>query len=487
VAGGRDPDPAAPMTGGSGTPNDSLEAPIPFGVEVETGRTRPRLTEADLEALAPDPPGATVRASQDKHLAVVPTVDRANLAEAGWGVVFAKDIDPGVKIALEPLIKHREQQVANPKLFKIFEGVQGIRPGQSAIDWLGRSGVSLAVVDPSEGVPYYLLLVGSPQQISFELQQVLDTQFAVGRVHFETPAEYESWARAVVAYETGATVPHRKQAAMWMPRHDGDAATTMLLKQVGEPFVKSGLAAGKGYALAPFIDAQATKACLTEILQGKATNGPPAVLFTGSHGIEWPRADPAGQRENQGALITQEWTAGAPVKRGQYFSADDVGKDVRLDGMMCVLFACFGGGCPATDSYGSAADGSEIQIAEQALIARLPQRLLSHGALAVMAHVDRAWSWSFQSGSGLPQPRVLRSAIETLMLGHRAGEAADVFNLQWSTLAALAGMRQRPGAATGAGTSSAGMTNLLIARDDARNYVLLGDPAARLRVQDMLS
>ena len=460
------------------------DAPIPFGVQVDTGRTRPPMSDADLARLAPDPQGATNRVSQEEHLAVVPTVNRLILSEAGWGVVFPKDIDPAIKAALQPLITHRERQVGNADLFKVFEGDRGVRTGtQSAIDWLGRKGLGLAVVDPSLGVPYYLLLVGSPQQISFEFQSVLDTQWAVGRVCFETPAEYESWARAVVAYETGANVPHRKQATLWMPRHEGDAATTMLLKQVGEPFATTGLATKKGYRLDSFLGAQATKERLTGILRGNATNGPPAVLFTGSHGAEWPLADPAAQRAGQGALITQEWKAGTPVQPDQYFCGADVTSDMNLHGMMCVLFACFGGGCPTIDNYGSAPDGSAVAIAAQALIARLPQQLLSHGALAVLAHVDRAWSWSFQSGSGLPQNRVLRSAIEALMLGLPAGEAGDVFNLQWSTLAALAGLNQRPGAHPGSPPNK----NLLVARDDARNYVLLGDPAARLRLDEMAS
>ena len=150
--------------------------------------------------------------------------------------------------------------------------------------------------------------------------------------------------------------------------------------------------------------------------------------------------------------------------------------------MICFLFACFGGGCPTLDTYRSQPDGSPIEIAPAPMIAKLPQRLLSRGALAVMAHVDRAWSWSFQSGSGLPQNQVIRSTIEAVMQGARVGQAGDFFNLQWATLAALLGVLQgrhiQP-------VSPAALGNLFIARDDARNYTLLGDPAARLRVEAM--
>ena len=34
--------------------------------------------------------------------------------------------------------------------------------------------------------------------------------------------------------------------------------------------------------------------------------------------------------------------------------------------------------------------------------------------------------------------------------------------------------------------STDALANLAIARDDARNYIVLGDPAARLRIKDMM-
>jgi hypothetical protein len=457
--------------------------PVPFGVAAETGNTRPPLSAADLAQIPGDLQAVQARACTEGHLALIPTLHPMDLAQTGWGVVFAADIDPAVKAALQPLLAHREQQVGNQRRFKTFEGNRGVRPGQSAIDWLDRQGVGLAVVDPRNGVPYYLLLVGSPMQISFEFQCVLDMQWCVGRVYFDTPAEYESWAHAVVDYETSASLPHRKQAAMWMPRHAGDAATAMLLSQVGIPFVQQGLGTEAGYTLQAFVDAQATKEQLANILHGRLENGPPAVLFTGSHGLEWPKADTPGQRVKQGALITQEWVPHTPAKPEHYFSASDLGDDSNVQGMICFLFAYFGGGCPVLDTYGKQPDGSPIQIAPEPMIAQLPQRLLSRGALAVLAHVDRVWSWSFQSGSGLPQNQVIRSTIEAVMQGARVGQASDFFNLQWSTLAALWGVLQ--GHAAGQPVSPVTLGNLCIARGDTRNYTVLGDPAARLRVETM--
>ena len=463
------------------TPSPDM-MPAPFGVTM-TGETHPPLDENDLAVIAGiDPAEVKARAKPEGHLAIVPTIDAKDLSDAGWGIVFPANIDPAIKKALQPLIELRQKQATGPNRFRIFEGNnKGVKPGQSATDWLERQGVGLAVVDPDNGVPYYLLLVGSPADISFEFQYTLDLQWCVGRLSFDTPAEYESYARSVVDYETSKSVPHKKRAAMWMTQNTGDVATSMLTNQVGRPIAAQGLGSKKGYQLTSFMGPQASKQQLSDILSGKLPDGPPALLFTGSHGMEWAMSDVAGQRASQGALVTQEWSPGRQIGDDCLFRGADVPADAKVHGLVHFLFACFGGGCPTTDTYRKGPNGAEIPIAAAPMIARLPQTLLAKGALAVMAHVDRAWSWSFQTGTGLPQNQIMRSTMDAMLLGLRAGMALDFFNLQWSTMAARLGMLQGGAAAP----TAAALANLMIARDDARNYALFGDPAVRLRVEDM--
>ena len=148
------------------------------------------------------------RASAEGHLALVPTINAMDLSQTGWGVVFASDIDPAVKAALKRYSNIVRSKSAIRAALRPSKATAAFAPAKSATDWLDRQGVSLAVVDPRNGMPYYLLLVGSPTRISFEFQFVLDAQWCVGRVHFDTPAEYESWARAVVDYETSASLLH---------------------------------------------------------------------------------------------------------------------------------------------------------------------------------------------------------------------------------------------------------------------------------------
>ena len=244
------------------------ELPLPFGIEAETGALLPGITEADLARIDPDRKDVRERGERGAadHLAIS-DIDPNNLEEAGWCVVFAKDADPALKKALEPLLKHREAQAK--RLFKVFDGASGFLPGDDARKWIERQGAGFAVVDPEHGVPVYVLLVGSPEEIPFEFQYLLDLYWNVGRLHFDTPDEYRAYAESVVAYETAATLPHKKRAAIFTVKNDGDRATGLLHNEVASPIVTGTpavrtLAGFKGFTLTPLLGEDATKERLTD-------------------------------------------------------------------------------------------------------------------------------------------------------------------------------------------------------------------------------
>jgi hypothetical protein len=405
------------------------------------------------------------------------------------------------------LIDLRQKQVqdSSGKLFQIFEGNRGVKPNETAENWAARRGVSLtAPVSPAQGVPYYILIVGSPVRIPFEFQQLLKMQWAVGRLAFDDIADYGLYAQAVVNYESKNFQPiQHKNAAMWLTRN-GDAATAMLWGALTPDFTDEANSLGKqsGFTLDAFTYKQATHAQLQEIMRGNIPGGPPAVFFTGSHGADFSNVDPEKEPQRLGSLYTQDWTYGAmPSGPNDIFSATDIPADAQLHGSMAFLFACYGGGCPTNDSYYLNSDGSPRPIAKTPMVARLPQALLSRGVLAVIAHIDMAWSYGFEDASGTPQVQALRTPLERLMQGHRAGFAADSLSLMWSTLSAQLGMQfgsfalSAAAAALGNGGPATAaqlnihdaseLANRTIARDDARNYIVLGDPAVKLRVNDL--
>ena len=241
-----------------------------------------------------------------------------------------------------------------------------------------------------------------------------------------------------------------------------------------------------------FVNEKATKARLIEILRGNLPGGPPAVILTGSHGCNYAGADPGTQRRMQGSLMTQEWVPKTPASPANQFCADDIPADARLLGTMGFLFACFSGACPAENNYFLNPDGSPIKVAPQPMISRIPQALLSRGMLAVIAHIDLAFPYAFQDVDGTTHTEAVRSPLEQIMAGSRAGYAADILTSMWNSRAAHLGMAQgmapaatAPAAAPADPAAARQLAHMTLARDDARNYIVLGDPAAQLRVKDL--
>ncbi len=460
--------------------------PSPFGVTA-SGKLLNELKPEDWRNLEEAPASVRDRGRAKELLAFAEGVDPMDLSSAGWGIVFSRDADPAVKEALQPLMEHRRGQVNNAALFQQFDGARGIRNGESARGWVTRHGVDFMEVEPSNGVPLYLLLVGSPEQIPFEFQYSLDSYWNVGRLDFDTPAEYATYAQQVITYEKSAKVANQKKAVLWNVKNPGDQATGLLHNLVAKPLLEGQgaikpLGSKAGFALEPLLAEAATKPALLNVLRGGPK--PASLLFTGSHGVAFPEADEATRRNRQGALLCQEWQKGGALTEAQYLTGAEVMAEAKVQGMIHFLFACYGGGCPAVDNYQRGADKQPVPLMPKPVTARVPQAMLQRGALAVLAHVDRAWSFGFQTATGKGQYQGFRSMMDRLLNGERIGQATDSFNQRWGALSneLLDLTRRRE---DGDSIPDTVLANRWVARNDARNYIILGDPAVRLRVEDM--
>lgn len=473
---------------------DEDDAPIPFGIRADTGLPLNGLTDEAIQALLGRETKSTPETSALSNrgdpanisFATEGGIDAGDLAQAGWGVIYAPGVSQSIKDALQPLLDHRKAQ-AQP--FKIFDGPEGYRAGDTANDWLKRRNVRMDVVDPEKGVPFYLLLVGPPDQLPFEFQYSLDIYWAAGRLWFDTADEFRRYAESVVHYETSATVPTSRRGAIFATAHDFDEATQLFMRQVARPLAdgeNGGTSVWKRqkFGLQTLLGDSATKSALADLLRGQA-QPTPALLVSGSHGMQFPLGD-ALQLEAQGALVCQDWVRSGAIKPEHWFAASDVPDDARLQGMMHFLFACYGGGCTELDDF-DRLNKAPKKIADKPFLSRLPQRLLGHpngGALAVLAHVERAWAYSFQGQRGGSQIQGFRDVIGRLLVGQRIGQATDMFNLRWAAIATeLSDMQAE--LANGAEVSLRKLGNLWVSRDDARNFLILGDPAVQLRVKDM--
>ena len=471
-------------------PLSETDMPIPFGVQAETGQYLPPLKESDLDHIEKASQIAEIRAANANasHLAAIAEVQPDDLSLAGWGVIFASNTPAAqkqaIKDALKPLLDLRKSEAGD--LFKVFDNETGYVPGLAAEKWLTSRGSALNVVDPTQGVPYYLLIVGSAADIPFEFQYDLDTYFAVGRIAFESPQEYAQYAQNLVNFEKSAG--QQKTIAIFNTRNDGDRATALLHDQMAMKLALGGenlkpLGAPQGYRLTTRLADAASKSEFLNILNGKTDAGIPAILFTGSHGVSFSSADPQ-QRLKQGAILTQDWAGpGSSISPDTYLTADEVPATASLNGLLHFFFACYSAGCPKFDTYAYGANNQPVQIAKDTLVARLPQKMLLQGAQAVIGHIDRAWAYSFQTNTGQAMVQSFRDPLIRLLQGRRVGDALDVFDQRWSVLSAgLLTLTQNRDAMPSSVPASV-LANRWVARDDARNYVVIGDPAARLKIR----
>jgi hypothetical protein len=230
----------------------------------------------------------------------------------------------------------------------------------------------------------------------------------------------------------------------------------------------------------------ATKATLSEILHSSSCTNRPSFLFAASHGMGWPKGH-ARQQSGQGALLCQDWAGFGSIRPGDVLAAADITESARLHGLVAFLFACFGAGTPAYDHFLSNRSQGPVALAEKGFIASLPQTLLSHpqgSALAVIGHVDRAWGYSIRPPGIGPQLVPFRNCIGRILSGQPVGHSTRDFSEKYAVLSGhLLQMLDRTQG--GAPPADAELATSWIERNDAQNYILLGDPAVRLAVDKM--
>lgn len=477
--------------------------PIPFGFLAETGAPLEGISEGAIQRFrereTQNGNSAEAVSLQEKHQRAKDHLgvddgevdDPNNLAEAGWAVLFSKSVTKEIKDALEPLLKRREQE-AKP-LYKTFE----VGDQQDVYEWVKALGPDPnRPVNPRQGIPYYLLIVAPPEEISFEFQYRLDVVWAVGRLWFPSAAEFRVYAESVLSFED-RKVRRARSVALFAPEHSDDKATKLFSTEVALPWTNGtpgnrrlGDLPGKrfenrGYGLQCFLGSAATKQNLQNVWSGKLDGGPPALLFSGGHGMGF-LSDNAKFEMAQGAMLCQDYKpgpSGQPMNPDYYYTAKDMteSKDTNVHGMIHFFFACYGGGWPEFDDF-SGKDATPSRISPKPMLSRLPQTLLSHaqgGALAVIAHVDKAWGFTFSDNAEKSQLQCFSSVTASILKGDRVGQAMDKFNARWAFLDSQ--LRELSLATVKAPKLCMHWAE----RNDARNYIVIGDPAVRLLEEEL--
>jgi peptidase C25-like protein len=455
------------------------------GIDGSTGEPLLRATFGEIAAIAcgenlPAGEAEELRRGaarlREDHLDTRFRIDLRNLAESGWGVIFPEEGQDELREALAPLLDLRRSQAGRLRENRYRELVA--HAGESKPRFLARHGMGPGPADPDR-LPYYLLIVGDPSRISFRFQYQLDIEYAVGRVCFATLEEYARYAESVVAAERG-TFPTARRVSFFGVANPGDATTALCLQNLVTPLADRIKSDWSDWPVETVLGPEATKAALAERLGGSRT---PALLFTAGHGMGFPPSDPR-HAPHQGALLCQDWPGPQDwhgrIPQDFYLAADDVMDTASPAGLIAFFFACYGAGTPQYDCFER--NGEQRQIAEESFVARLPRRLLGHprgGALAVIGHVDRAWTFSFDWPQSGTQLQVFESALGRLLAGYPVGAAMEYFNHRYTEMYTDL-LEEREEIRWGARPDFLGISDLWTAANDARSYVVLGDPAVRL-------
>jgi len=407
--------------------------------------------------------------------------DPCDLAQAGWGVLFTQKDDKKVdeiREALKPLLDLRREQASRiaTHRYREYRGKRGYWAGESTSAFLDRHGVTAGEVNPDE-MPYYLLIIGDPRDIPYEFQSPLDFERAVGRLYFDTIEEYARYARRVVAAESALTTRERR-AVFFAPRHADDVESSLCIDHLVKPVAVHASRNCAGWKVRNFVGDKASKKQLSRVLGGPET---PDFLFTAGHGMVFGPENPR-QLRNQGALVCSEWPGPNWKERipaDFYFSSDDL--DRAAGSLIAFFFACFSGGAPVWRSY----DLNEMRVtAPYPFVADLPRALLGRfeaGALAVIGHVDLAWVDSFHApGSRAPLKRLtgFQQMVEQILQGYPVGAAMEILGRRYAALA-IALSEELFAVRRGKVPDQETAFRLWLCQD-ARNYIILGDPAVRL-------
>jgi hypothetical protein len=414
-----------------------------------------------------------------------------DLGQAGWGIIFPSQ-DPSGKYseiydALKELRDWRKEEAGD--LFREFVKGDGYFPEELADGFMKRFGAKPGPVNPKK-IPYYLLIVGDPCDIPFRFQYEMDCIYLVGRIQFDTPQEYANYGHSVVEAEKKKLHLSRR-TAVFGTRHGFDKATeissTGLVKLLSDELAASQGLTGKTWQI-EYYPPDDCKRSLLECLLGKGKEAP-ALLFTATHGVGFDYNDPKQEKMQlpfQGGLVCQDrkYMIGQ-VKREEYLAAEDISDDFRLHGLIAFHFACYGLGTPQYDYFTRIEKKKPERIAKSEFIAALPRRLLSHpkgGALAVIGHIDRAWTYSIQWTRNDDHTGVFKDTMLRLMAGERVGLALDQFNMRFAQIAVE--LNEMLNRANMKRPDPSDLLDKWMTNNDARGYALLGDPAVHLMIAE---
>jgi len=397
-------------------------------------------------------------------------------ALAGWGLLVHAEEAEIMQERLASLIAHRQGRVL---LYR----------DEPICEWKEKNCAD--TINPDR-FPFYILIAGNPTRIPFELQFSLAVLHAVGRIDFDDPNDYVRYAKEVVDRENELTPTLGKRAVFFAPRHPGDYPTSQSSQRLVRPLLDQLPASvSADIKFDALIGYAATKDRLIASLGADESGQTPAFLFSAGHGAAVASAD-FSQRTLQGSIVCQDCEFPlTPQRRQGFISGYDVSEGFSLPGGILFLFACYGAGTRAHSDFvrfmptETGRQQLKATQGKEDFVASLPKALLANpkgGAAAVVGHVDPAWVHSF-IGPITKERRIdpFGFTIARILRNNPVGFAVTAFNQRYSDLSVDLLSLIEDKEETGQLPDSLNFSDLWVCRNDAQNYVIVGDPAVHLR------
>jgi hypothetical protein len=387
-----------------------------------------------------------------------------------------------IKAALRPLAEWRSME--DPDAPLVFND----EPPEEWHEWLQENYHALEL--EGKKTPHYVMIAGGPEEVPFHFQSLLDSAACVGRVDFDSAEELENYVAKVIRLEKAAKPVVSREAVVFGTDGGLGDPTFFSRRFMAEPMAEH-IQDKLGLGTRRLFGDGATKPELLNVLK----EAKPALVYTASHGIITPYDfDLEDQKRINGSLVCQ--AVGREPLDDRLLGGDDVPLDKPfLEGSVFFQFACFGYGTPAESDFNHWL-GEIPSTAKADFVARFPKKLLGHpqGPVAFVGHMDAAWLHGFEDPDA---PFLVERwhdriapfvyAVNQLLRVQPVGLAMARMNKRYdfaNHVIANTIDRDRRGKITWTPEYVQRFVDNFIFRSDAQNYLVLGDPAARLRIPD---
>ncbi|WP_165065745.1 hypothetical protein, partial [Paludisphaera rhizosphaerae] len=426
-----------------------------------------------------------------QHLAPPQPADYSNWTDSrvGWGVILPEQSDAspgaaedlgGAPEAIKRLIADRKAKQGSVPVFrydKAWEYRYSLLRSRSRSQPQAISATTYGLGDRE--IPYYLLICGTPEQIPWEFQYILNATHAVGRLDLDEEG-LSRYVDALIAGWAGSEAKpsaDRARALVWAVDHSVTDITHLMREAIARPLYEkySSDADMKADLLA---GADAGGGALIQ----KLAEVRPGLVVTTSHGRTAPTAEDKQQEMRD--------TLGIPVDRD--LRALDLAKLLaRWDpyGSIWYAHACCSAGGDGLDRFdGVIADGSSAKAVLKAVArlgpvsAPLPRKLLGgeRPARAFVGHVEPTFDWTLQHPLTRQQltGELVRALYDNLYLHQPIGHALKAW------FRPLGGLREtyefEKSRLLDLPTARGALLYASLAAKDVESTVILGDPTATL-------